>query len=205
MEQKRAKALKQLKALSEKPKEMRLAAEGWSQEWQILISTIMSARTRDEVTIPVAHKLFAKYPSIEKLSKAKTKDVEGLIRRVNFYRNKSKSVIGAAKKIAEDFNGKVPHKISELVTIPGVGNKTANVFLSEVGKDAIGVDTHVYYISKYLGWSKEKYPKKVGKDLEKLFPKKYWSKINQTLVRFGKSHTSRKEKNKLLEQIKKIK
>jgi len=205
MNQKRVKALKQLKALSEKPKEMRLAAEGWKEEWQILVSTIMSARTRDEVTIPTAHKLFAKYPSIEKLAKVKTKDVERLIRPVNFYRNKSKSVVGAAKKIAEDFNGKVPHKISDLLTIPGVGSKTANVFLSEVGKDAIGVDTHVHYISRYLGWSKEKDPKKVGKDLEKLFPKSYWSKINQTLVRFGKSHTSRKEKNMLLDKIKKIK
>jgi len=205
MDQKRARALKQLKALSEKPKEMRLAAEGWSQEWQILISTIMSARTRDEVTIPVAHKLFAKYPSIEKLSKAKTKDVEGLIRPVNFYRNKSKSVIGAAKKIAEDFNGKVPHKIEDLISIPGVGSKTANVFLSEVGKDAIGVDTHLAYISQKLGWTKNKNPDKIQKDLEKLFPKKYWSKINQTLVRFGKSHTSRKEKNMLLDKIKKIK
>ena len=74
--------------------------------------------------------------------------------------------------------------------------------MSEIGKDAIGVDTHVSYISNYLGWTKNKNPFEIEKDLQKLFPQKYWRKINQVLVRFGKTYTSRKEKNNLLNKIK---
>jgi endonuclease III len=200
----RKKALKQLKFLSKGHKSMRLAAESWDEEWKILISTIMSARTLDETTIPTAEKLFGKYNSIKRLSKAKVSDVEKIIRPVNYYRNKSKNVVGCANGIVDNFNGKVPHEMEDLVSLPGVGAKTANVFLSEVGKDAIAVDTHVYYISRYLEWSKEKEPVKVGKDLEKLFPKNKWSSVNRTLVRFGKTHTSRKNKNKILDEVRGI-
>ncbi len=198
-------ALKQLNLLSKEPKEMRLAAESWQSEFQILISTIMSARTRDEVTIPVAEKLFKKFPNSKKLSKAKSNEVKKIIKPVNFFRNKSKNIIACAKKLESRFNGKVPRSIDELITLPGVGRKTANVFLAEIGDDAIGVDTHVSYISQKLKWTKNKNPKKIEHDLKSLFPKKYWSKVNSTLVRFGKSHTSRKEKDKLLEEIRKIK
>lgn len=198
-------ALKQLELLSEKPKKMRLAAESWNSDFQILISTIMSARTRDEVTIPVAENLFKVFPNSKKLSRAKLSDVEKLIRPVNFFRNKSKNIVECAKKLESDFNGKLPRDIDLLITLPGVGRKTANVFLAEIGDDAIGVDTHVSYISQKLGWTKNKDPKKIEHDLKSLFPKKYWSKVNSTLVRFGKSHTSRKEKDKLLAEIKKAK
>jgi len=90
-----------------------------------------------------------------------------------------------------------------LVKLRGVGRKTANVFLSEMGKPGIGVDTHVSYISQKLGWTKNKNQHKIEQDLKKLFPKKCWNKVNSTLVRFGKTHTSRKEKDKILNQIKK--
>jgi len=89
--------------------------------------------------------------------------------------------------------------------LSGVGGKTANVFLSEVGKDAIGVDTHLSQVSQKLGWSRNSKPEKIGNDLKKLFSKKNWNKLNPIAVRFGKTHTSRKIKNKLLEEIKKIK
>ena len=198
-------ALKQLKLLSKKPKEMRLAAESWENDFQILISTIMSARTRDETTIPVAENLFKKFPNSKKLAKAKISEIKKIIRPVNFFRNKSKNIIACAKKIESDFNGKIPKIIDELILLPGVGRKTANVFLSEVGQDGIGVDTHVAHISKKIGWTKNKNPHKIEKDLKELFPKKYWNRINETLVRFGKTHTSRKNKNKLLEEVRKIK
>jgi len=81
---------------------------------------------------------------------------------------------------------------------------TANVFLAEQGKDALPVDTHVFYISKKLGWAKSEHPHKVEEELRQLFPKKYWNKINSILVRFGKTHTSRKQKDELLDKIKKI-
>ena len=123
---------------------------------------------------------------------------------MNFFRNKSKNVIACAKKIESDFKGKVPKTIESLISLPGVGRKTANVFLSEIGKPGIGVDTHVSYISQKLGWTKNKNPHKIEKDLKELFPEKYWSIVNSTLVRFGKTHTSRKQKDKILEEVRRV-
>ncbi len=197
-------AVKQLKILAKNLVEMRLAAESWNSPFQILISTIMSARTRDEVTIPTAEKLFRKYPDSKKLSKTKTSEIQKIIRPVNFYKNKSKNIIACAKRLETDFKGKVPKTIEELISLPGVGRKTANVFLSELGISALGVDTHVSYISQKLGWTKHKNPHKIEHDLKLLFPKKYWNNVNSMLVRFGKTHTSRKEKDKKLGEIKKI-
>lgn len=198
-------AIKQLKALGAGGKMMRLAAESWASDFQILVSTILSARTRDEVTIVVAENLFKEYPTAETLAKAKLTEIEKLIKPVNFYRNKSKSIINCAKEITEKFQGRVPHDIEKLIELSGVGRKTANVFLAEQGKDAIPVDTHVFYISKNLGWAKGKHPHDVEQELRTLFPKEYWNRLNTTLVRFGKTHTSRKEKDALLDEIKKIK
>lgn len=197
-------AIKQLNVLSENNKDMRLAAEDWKNDFEILISTIMSARTRDEMTIPVAENLFKKYGNAHKLSKANIKDIENIIRPVNFYRNKTKNIINCAKMLVSEYNGVVPHDFDKLVELPGVGRKTANVFLAEHGKHALPVDTHVFYISRKLGWAKDKNPHKVEQELRQLFPKKYWNKINSTLVRFGKTHTSRKEKDKILKEIKRI-
>ncbi|MEK6817657.1 MAG: endonuclease III [Nanoarchaeota archaeon] len=198
-------ALKQLKLLDKYGKEMRLAAEKWPNEFQTLISIILSARTRDEVTIEICKKLFKKYSTAKKLSEAKLKEIEKIIKPVNFYKNKSKNIINCAKVLVKEHNSKVPESIDKLIKLSGVGRKTANVFLAEKGHNAIGVDTHVNYLSQKLGWTKNKKPEKIEKDLESLFPKKYWNKINETLVRFGKTYTSRKKKNETLEKIKKIK
>lgn len=184
---------------------MRLAAEGWDAEWKTLVAIILSARTRDETTIEVCKKLFAKYGEARALAIAHAREVAEIIGRVNFYKNKTKNIIAAAKTLIDEFGGEVPHDIEKLVTIPGVGRKTANVFLAEYGADAIGVDTHVSYISQKLGWTAHQDPAKIEKDLEKLFPKDLWHIVNRTLVRFGKSHTSRKEKDGLLEEIKRVK
>jgi endonuclease-3 len=197
-------AIKQLKLISRNQKKMRLAAESWKSPFQILISTILSARTRDETTIPVAEKLFKSYSSARKLGGAKMQNIQKIIRPVNFYKNKSKNIIACAKTLDLKFKGKVPVRIESLISLPGVGRKTANVFLSELGISAIGVDTHVSYISQKLGWTKNKNPHKIEQDLKKLFPRKYWSKVNSTLVRFGKTHTSRKKKDEILKEIKKI-
>lgn len=197
-------ALKQLKLLSKNPKEMRLAAENWISDFQILVSIIMSARTRDETTILVAEKLFRKFPTSKKLSNAKISEIQKIIRPVNFFRNKSKNIIACAKMLESDFKGKVPKTIDELVTLPGVGRKTANVFITEVGFAGIGVDTHVSYISQKLGWTKNQNPRKIEADLKELFPKNKWNLVNSTLVRFGKTHTSRREKDKKLDEIRRV-
>ena len=198
-------AIRQLNALASQGKTMRLAAEEWASDFQILISTIMSARTRDEVTIPVAERLFIKYPTSRELAKANLNSIKKIIRPVNFYNNKSKNIINCAKLLVSNYNRKVPHDMDELLKLPGVGRKTANVFLAEHGKHALPVDTHVFYISRKLGWAKNKNPHKVEEELRTLFPKKYWNKINVTLVRFGKTHTSRKQKDALLTKIRRLK
>ena len=197
-------AIKQLKLLSKNNKKMRLAAEDWKNDYEILISTILSARTRDEVTIPVAEKLFKRYDTVKKLSQANLNDVRKIIKPANFYRNKSSYIINCAKAITKNYNGKILHDMDKLIELPGVGRKTANVFLAEHGRHALPVDTHVFYISRKLGWAKDNNPHKVEEELRCLFPKKYWNKINDTLVRFGKTHTSRKEKDEILDEIKRI-
>ncbi len=194
--------LKQLKELKRLSSNMRLAAEKWSIPWQTLISTILSARTRDEITIPTANKLFEKYPTVKSLAKGKLKNIQKIIKPINFYNTKSKNIIKCAKILAKNYNGTPPHDFDKLLELPGVGRKTANVFLSEMGKDTIGIDTHVFYLSQKLGWTKNKKPEKIEDDLKGLLPKKYWKKINPILVRFGKSYTSRKKKDEILKRIK---
>lgn len=198
-------AVNQFLALKEiTPKPMRLAAEEWAEEYQTLIATLLSARTRDEVTIVVAEKLFEKYPTLQSLAKAKRADVEKVIRPVNFYRNKAEHVIACAQGLLKEFDGKVPRTVDQLTKLAGVGRKTANVFLSEVGHAAVGVDVHVHKISNKMGWSSEKNPHKVESDLKQLFPRRYWAELNSVMVRFGKSHTKKSEWNALLDSIKKI-
>jgi len=198
------KELKQLKELRKQGKSMRLAAESWKSDYQILISITLSARTRDEKTIPVAGELFKRYYTAEKLSKARLSDVQRIIRPINFYRNKSKNIINCAKILVRTYGGKVPHDFEKLVLLPGVGRKTANVFLSGVGYSEIGIDTHVAYISRKIGWTSHQTQEKIEQDLKNLFPEKYWGNVNSTLVRFGKTFTSRKKKDEILERIKKI-
>ena len=198
-------ALKQLNFMKNNSSKMRLATEKWRSPFEILISTIMSARTRDEVIIPVSEKLFKKYNTPKKLGNAKLDSIKRIIRPVNFYQNKSKNIVNCSKEIIKNYDGKVPEKIEELIKLPGVGRKTANVFISEVGGNGIGIDTHVSQISQKLRWTKNKKPEKIEEDLKKLFSKKHWNKVNSTLVRFGKTYTSKKEKNILLEKVKRIK
>lgn len=197
-------AIRQLKELERLGgvKKMRLAAEGWDAEWKTLIAIALSARTRDEVAVKVAKDLFAEYPTAHELGKAIAREVAKVIYPVNFFQNKTKHIIGCARMLAEQYGGALPHELSKLIELPGVGRKTANVFLSEYGADAIGVDTHVSYISQKLGWTKHRDHERIEKDLERLFPRSYWSRVNSTCVRFGKTYMSRREEDKLLESMK---
>lgn len=198
------KAVNQLKSLEKHPsvREMRLAAEGWENDFQTLVAIMMSARTRDETTIKVAKVLFKKYPTSEKMSKANLKSIEEIIIPINFYKGKARRILECSKIISKEYKNKIPNEIEKLIKLPGVGRKTANVFLAEKGNNSIGVDTHLAYISNYLGWSYNKNPKKIEKDLEDLFPKNYWRKLNSITVRFGKSNTSKRIKDRFLDKIK---
>ncbi len=197
-------ALRQLNELRTLGNTMRLAADGWKEPWQTLIAIIMSARTRDEVTIAVSERLFKRYPTVERLARASRGVIEKIIRPVNFYRNKAKSVLNCARSLVTNHHGRPPETVEELVLLPGVGRKTANVFLTARGYDAIGVDTHVAYISRELGWTKNRDPHKIEKDLEALFPQHIWKDVNTTCVQFGKTHLSRKKKKALLMRIRSL-
>ena len=179
----------------------RLSGEGWGKPWQTMIATMMSAQSRDEVTVPVAENLFRMYPTLDKLAKASRSEVLNAIRSINYNRTKAKNVIGAAKMILEDFEGKIPENVEELTKLPGVGRKTANLFLSEVhGEDTITVDTHVHRISNVMGIVKTKTPEHTERELMKIAPKKYWSRINRLFVLWGKDCPGR-DRKKLLSRL----
>jgi endonuclease III len=193
-------ALAQLRELKKLKKEMRLAAEGWDKDWKILIATLLSARTRDEKTILVCEDFFEKY-SLKEISKLSLKKIQEEIRQINFYRNKSRNVKNCAKELVIKYQCEVPKVFDELIKLPGVGRKTANVFLAVIGKDEIGIDTHVTYISKKLNWSSGKNQKEIEKDLKNLFPKNKWREINYHLVGFGRSYKSKNKKDEILENL----
>ena len=199
------KAIKQLNSLEKMVgKGPRLAADGWKEKWQTLIAIMLSAQTRDVKTIAICEKMFKKYNTVDKLANAKLSSIEKEIQSINYYKTKAKHVKETAKRISK--NGLV-EEFDELVKLPGVGRKTANVFLVAINKgNHIGVDTHVFRISHKLGWAKSKTHEKTEYELMKLFPKRYWNKINYILVSFGQTFgTSRKREDEILEKIKKIK
>lgn len=193
--------LKKIKKIVSNHKEFpRLAAEGWNEDWQTLIAIMLSAQTRDTMTIKVCNGLFKKYKTPEKLTKASLNQIEKDIHSINYHKTKAKRIKETAKMIASKGLGE---SLEELVQFPGVGRKTANVYLVEVhNADAIGVDVHVARISKKLNWTKNTSPNKVEQDLSRLFPKEYWNSINGALVRFGQTvGRSRKREDEILSTI----
>lgn len=181
--------------------EKRLAAEEWKYDWQTLIATIMSAQSRDETTIVVADKLFAKYTNLNKLSEANYNDVLRIFGSLNYNRTKAKNVIGCARMLVNEFNSKVPDEIDKLILLPGVGRKTANLIISEIhNKDGICVDTHVHRISNVLGIVKTKNPTETEYALMEIAPRKYWSRINRIFVLWGKDVPG-KDKKRLLKAL----
>ncbi|PIN88599.1 endonuclease III [Candidatus Pacearchaeota archaeon CG10_big_fil_rev_8_21_14_0_10_35_13] len=195
-------AIKQLKALEKKANMIRLAADGWVDDWQTLIATLMSARTTDKKTIPTAELLFKKYPSLKSLNSSSVEQIASIIRQVNFHKTKAKHIKMLANILVNDYNSIIPHDFNELIKLPGVGRKTANVFLAEQGHSTIGVDTHLSYCAQRLGWTKNKDPTKIEYDLMNLFPRRLWRKLNWIVVRFGQTYTNKRIKDEILSEIK---
>ena len=153
----------------------------------VLITTIMSHRTKDEVTDRAARNLFEKYGDAATLSRAKYDEVLPLISKVGFSKVKAGRVIETARIIVKDFHGNVPDEMEKLTSIPGVGRKTANVVLADAfGIPAIAVDTHVQRVSNRIGWCKTKNPEETEEVLRKIIPENYWLGFNPMLVEFGK-------------------
>ena len=159
----------------------------FSNEYELLISVTLSAQTTDKKVNEVTEVLFKKYPDFKSLAKAKVSDVEKIIRFVNYYITKSKNIIETSKIIVEKFEGKVPKQHDVLITLPGVGRKTANVVLSELGASpAIAVDTHVFRVSKRIGLSNGAKPRDVEEDLMRSFDPKDWRSLHHWLILHGR-------------------
>jgi endonuclease III len=156
--------------------------------FQLLISTILSAQCTDAVVNQVTKTLFKKYPTPEALAYANPTEVEQDIRPTGFFRNKTKSIMGASKKIVEDFHGKVPQTMEELLTIPGAARKTSNVVLGTAFGIAVGVvvDTHVMRLSRRLDLTKHEEPKKIEQDLMAVIPSDRWILFSHQLIWHGR-------------------
>lgn len=159
-----------------------------SNAFELLIATILSAQCTDVRVNMVTPDLFKKYPTPKKLANAKLSDVEEAIKSINFYKNKSKSLIGCAQRLVEEFESEVPRSVEELSELPGVGRKTANVVLGNAFNINTGivVDTHVKRTSNLLGLTKEIDPVKVEVDLMKLFPNEVWTELSHLLIFLGR-------------------
>lgn len=156
--------------------------------FRVLLGCILSQRTKDAVTHKAAEKLFQLAPSPEAILKLSEDELSRIIYPVGFYRKKAGTLREISKILLEKYGGKVPSSLEELLQLPGVGRKTANLVLStSFGKDAIAVDTHVHRIANRMGMISTKTPEETEKELRKVLPKKWWKELNHTLVLFGQN------------------
>lgn len=156
--------------------------------WELLVATILSAQSTDVRVNMVTPELFRKYPTVQDFARLEPQQLEPDIRSTGFFRNKSKSVVGAAKKIVSDFSGQVPENMADLLTLPGVARKTANVVLGTWFKTADGVvvDTHVHRISRRLELTRNDDPKKIEEDLMRIIPKEKWILFSHQIIWHGR-------------------
>lgn len=156
--------------------------------FKILIGTILSARTRDEVTTAVIKGLFSRFKNPDELSRANLSDIKKLIQKIGFYNVKASRLKEVSQLIIKKYNGDVPSNLNDLLTLPGVGRKTANcVLVYGFKKAAIPVDIHVHRISNRIGIVNTKNPEETENVLQKSIDKKYWIRVNETFVTFGQN------------------
>ena len=157
--------------------------------WELLVATILSAQSTDANVNRVTPVLFTKYPTVQAFAALEPEQLEPDVRSTGFFRNKSRSVVGAARKIVADFGGEVPQEMDELLTLPGVARKTANVVLGSWFKKAIGVvvDTHVHRISRRWEFTKHDDPQKIEQDLMKILPPERWILYSHQVIHHGRN------------------
>ena len=156
--------------------------------WELLVATILSAQSTDVRVNMVTRELFKKYPTVQDFARLEPQQLEPDVRSTGFFRNKSKSVVGAARKIVNDFGGQVPETMEELLTLPGVARKTANVVLGTwFGKaEGVVVDTHVHRISRRLELTRNDDPKKIEEDLMRIIPREKWILFSHQIIWHGR-------------------
>lgn len=159
-----------------------------SNDYELAVSVMLSAQTTDKKVNQVTPALFKKYPTWQALSNAEVLDVADFIKQVNFYKGKADRLVRAAQKVVAEYGGSLPHSMADLMTIPGIARKSANVIVQEAWGIAEGivVDTHVIRVSNKLGLTIQKDPGKIEKDLMKIIPRKYWGNISSAMVLHGR-------------------
>jgi len=162
--------------------------KNWETPFQFLICILLSAQTTDKLVNTVTGKLFKKYPTAKDMAKAKVEDIETLVNKVNYYKNKSKYMLKTANILDKEYGGEPPKSEKELVKLAGIGSKTANVFLNDLYQmnTGIGVDTHVLRVANRLGLSNLQTPEGVASDLQKVYPQDVWYRVNTAFVLYGR-------------------
>jgi endonuclease-3 len=173
----------------EEPAVEKISEATQEDPFQVLIATLLSAQTKDAVTAAASERLFKVADTPQLMVKLTVPRIERLIYPVSFYRNKARHVKQACRQILDDFGGVVPRTMEELLTLAGVGRKTANLvlILSHASQDNICVDTHVHRISNRLGWVKTKTPDQTEQALYEVVPRKWWPDVNLYLVTWGQN------------------
>ena len=166
----------------------------YAVDWQLLFAVRLSAQCTDERVNQVAPGLYARYPTLEAMAEAKPEDVEAIIHSCGFYRSKAKDIIASAKMLLEQYGGKVPDSMEELLKLPGVGRKTANLILGDIfGQSAVVTDTHCIRLAGRMGLTRETAPEKVERDLRALLPPEKSSDFCHRTVLHGRKYcTARK-------------
>lgn len=183
---KAAAVIRILKKLDPHPK----VALRYGNPWQLIVAVQLSAQCTDRKVNEITPALFKKYKTLKDYIKANPAEFDHDIRQITFHRNKTRNILLAAKKLQADFKGHVPKTIAELITLPGVGRKSANIILSSaygIG-EGIGVDTHVWRLARMLGFTDENTPDRIEQDLLKIVPKKDWPIFNYLLVDYGRAY-----------------
>lgn len=162
----------------------------YKNPWELFVAVVLSAQCTDKKVNEVTEKLFKKYRALDDYIRANPHEFEQDIRATGFYRNKTKSVLSAAKVIKEKFSGRIPRTMDEMLTIPGIGRKSANVVLGSAYGivEGIAVDTHVKRLSKLLGFTDNTDPGKIECDLMEIIPKKEWISFPLRLIEYGRKY-----------------
>jgi endonuclease-3 len=159
-----------------------------SSPFELIVATVLSAQSTDVMVNQVTPELFRRWPTPEKLARANPAEVEKAIGRLGFFRQKTKAIVGLSQRLIEEHGGLVPKTLAELVKLPGVGRKTANVVLGVAfgTPEGVVVDTHVQRISQRLGWTRQTEPPEIEQDLMRTFPREDWDAIAHVLIFHGR-------------------
>ena len=162
----------------------------YGNNWELLVAVVLSAQCTDKKVNEVTAVLFKKYRTLDDYARADLAAFAADIRPTGFYRNKAKNILASAKKVKEEFGGKVPKTMEEILTLPGIARKSANVILGNAYGvvEGIAVDTHVMRLSQRFGLTKEKTPEKIERDLMALLPKKEWFGFTYRLIDYGRKY-----------------